>query len=203
VFSAEEENKESQQYEGVGGKGGELGRLNEIVESLPKLLNSHSEACKSMISAASKPRYPPSTTTTNEQTPDLQSAIVRDDIPTRPSAYELESSDDEAPDLMSDDSDDNTDLLSDWTEEETRELDLAPDETEEDTLSGCVFTMEDRSHKKLQEVLSTAGARAATVKGTFRGKPINILLDTGSDIVCVLSHIAPRNEWKKVHNLRV
>jgi hypothetical protein len=42
-----------------------------------------------------------------------------------------------------------------------------------------------------------------SVKGTFCGKPVNILVDTGCDIVCVLSCIAPRKEWKKVHNLSI
>ena len=55
----------------------------------------------------------------------------------------------------------------------------------------------------LPQVLSAAGERAITVKGTFQGKTINILVETGCDIVCISSRIAPRISWKKVHGLKV
>jgi hypothetical protein len=190
VFAVEEENKDQQQYDRVVGKGkSSKGKLSKIVKSLPKLLNSHSEVCKSMISTASKPNASTFTPTTNSQEPQLATKT-----------YKLESSDDEAPDLTDDDSDgDSLSNLSNWAEDEPKTADTK----DENILAGCVFTMEDGSHMKLQDVLSTAGARAATVKGNFCGKPINILLDTDSDIVCVSSRIAPRSEWKKMHGLHV
>jgi hypothetical protein len=63
--------------------------------------------------------------------------------------------------------------------------------------------MEDRSQHNLKQILRAAGSRAISVKGTFCGKPVNILVNMGYDIVCVSSRIAPRKEWKKVHNLKV
>jgi hypothetical protein len=142
-----------------------------------------------MISTASKPDASTFTPTTNLQEPQLAAKT-----------YELESSDNEVPDLTDNDSNrDNLLDLSDWAEDEPKTADTK----DEDILAGCVFTMEDGSHIKLQDVLSTVGARAATIKGNFCKKPINILLDTGSDIVCVSSRIAPRSEWKKMHGLRV
>jgi hypothetical protein len=66
----------------------------------------------------------------------------------------------------------------------------------------AAFILENGTETKLVDVLS-AGARAITVKGTFRGKKVNILVDTGCDIVCISSRIAPRSEWKKMHDLQV
>jgi hypothetical protein len=57
----------------------------------------------------------------------------------------------------------------------------------------AVFILENGIETKLVDVLST-GARAITAKGTFRGKKVNILVDTGCDIVCVSLRIAPRSE---------
>jgi hypothetical protein len=68
------------------------------------------------------------------------------------------------------------------------------DEDEETRITGTIFTLEDGTEKSLADILSAAGDRAITVKGTFRGKVINILVDTGCDIVCVSSRIAPRKE---------
>jgi hypothetical protein len=62
--------------------------------------------------------------------------------------------------------------------------------------------MENSTKREFADLFS-AGARAITVKGVFRGKSVNILVNTGCDIVCVSSRIAPRNEWKKMHGLQV
>lgn len=83
-------------------------------------------------------------------------------------------------------------------------LDNSDNDEEDESHTETVFTMEDGTQQGLAEILGTAGARAVTVKGTFHGRPINILVDTGCDIVCVSSRIAPRSKWKKVHgDLRV
>jgi hypothetical protein len=66
-----------------------------------------------------------------------------------------------------------------------------------------IFVLKDRLVHGLQNILSVAENRAITVKRTFCGKPINILVDTGCDIICISCRIALRSEWKKVHNLQV
>jgi hypothetical protein len=68
---------------------------------------------------------------------------------------------------------------------------------------GAIFTLEDRSEHDLKDILSVTGNRASSIKSTFHDKPINILVNTGCDIVCVSSRIALCNEWKKVHDLKV
>jgi hypothetical protein len=83
----------------------------------------------------------------------------------------------------------------------TLELNDSKDECE--TQVGMIFTMKDDMSRNLQDIFSVAGYRATTVKRTFYGKPVNILVDTGCDIVCVLSRITLRSEWKKVTNLKV
>ena len=180
--------------------------LHESRELLPKFLNlSRSGVCKSMISLASLS----DSEMASQETP--MPAV--NEVNSSPILYntlkieDLDSSDDEEPDLFSDDESDSEDE-DDTTSEKGEEVDAVlekPPETEEVTkeILGCIFTMEDGSQHTLKEVLSTAGSRAITAKGTFRGKPINILFDTGSDIVYVSSRIAPRSEWKKVHGLKV
>jgi hypothetical protein len=59
-----------------------------------------------------------------------------------------------------------------------------------------VFTMEDGTQRKIGDLQSVAGARAITVKDTYKGKPINILVDTGCDIVCVTTRLIPPEERK-------
>jgi hypothetical protein len=54
-----------------------------------------------------------------------------------------------------------------------------------------IFVLKDGLVYGLQDILSVVGNRAIMVKRTFRGKLINILIDTECDIVCVLSRIAP------------
>jgi hypothetical protein len=63
--------------------------------------------------------------------------------------------------------------------------------------------LEDKSVHELQDILSIAENRAITVKKTFYGKLINILVNIGCDIVCISSHITPQSKWKKVYNLQV
>jgi hypothetical protein len=41
------------------------------------------------------------------------------------------------------------------------------------------------------------------IKNTFREKEVNILVDTGCDIIYVSSRFAPRSEWKKMHDFQV
>jgi Retroviral aspartyl protease len=67
----------------------------------------------------------------------------------------------------------------------------------------AIFTLEDGSEYDLKDILSVTRNHTSSVKDTFHGKPINILVNTGCDIVCVSSHITPHNEWKKVHDLKV
>ena len=61
------------------------------------------------------------------------------------------------------------------------------------------IAIKDSTETQLMNMVNMAGKRAITVEGYFRDKPINILVDTGCDIVCVSSQLMPRNEWKKVH----
>jgi len=63
--------------------------------------------------------------------------------------------------------------------------------------------MEDGSQKKIANLRSVAGARAITVKGTFRKKQVNILVDTGCNIVCISSRLVLRSEWKMRRDLKV
>jgi hypothetical protein len=52
-----------------------------------------------------------------------------------------------------------------------------------------IFVLEDESVHDLQDILSLAGNRAIIVKRTFHGKLINILVNTGCDIIYVSSCI--------------
>jgi hypothetical protein len=67
----------------------------------------------------------------------------------------------------------------------------------------AIFTLEDGSEHDLKDILSVTENHASSIKNTFRGKPINILVNTECDIVCVSSRIALHNEWKKMHDLKV
>jgi hypothetical protein len=91
----------------------------------------------------------------------------------------------------------------DWLFESNSEKTKSDHEEDPRAHIDTLFTMEDRSQHDLKHILNAAGSRAISIKSTFCGKPVNILVDTGCDIVCVSSRIAPRKEWKKVHNLRV
>jgi hypothetical protein len=66
-----------------------------------------------------------------------------------------------------------------------------------------IFTIKDGTLHNLQDIFGVADYRAITVKGIFCGKPVNILVDMDCDIMCVLSHITLRSEWKKMTNLKV
>jgi hypothetical protein len=57
-----------------------------------------------------------------------------------------------------------------------------------------IFTMEDGLEHNLKDILNVTGNHAISVKDTFHGKPINILIDIGCDIVCVSSRIALYNK---------
>jgi Reverse transcriptase (RNA-dependent DNA polymerase)/RNase H-like domain found in reverse transcriptase/Aspartyl protease len=50
-----------------------------------------------------------------------------------------------------------------------------------------------------EQILSMARNQAISVQGMFQEKVVTILVDTGCNIMCISSHIASRNEWKKVH----
>jgi hypothetical protein len=52
-----------------------------------------------------------------------------------------------------------------------------------------IFILKDGSVHGLQDILSIVENRAITVKRMFRGKPINILVDTGCDIIYISSRI--------------
>jgi hypothetical protein len=59
---------------------------------------------------------------------------------------------------------------------------------------GTLFTMEDGSQHDLKHILNAVGSRVISVKGTFYSKSVNILVDTGCDIVCISSRITPRKK---------
>jgi hypothetical protein len=184
--------------------------LNLNKESLPKFLNSGFETTKSTISLP----VTAVTDTPGGSPPSLSKMVYSIESHTSSSANELDSSDDELPelqdesDISSDCSDSSSDSESDGSvgdkgddilfmdsEMPVKPLGEVSDLAESfdppvelDMTHGCVFTLEDGSLHTLKDIFSTAGARAITVKGKFRGKPINILFDTGSDIVCVSSH---------------
>jgi hypothetical protein len=69
----------------------------------------------------------------------------------------------------------------------------APLSPKPEPVEKAAFVLENGTETKLVDVLS-AGARAITVKSIFWGKKVNILVDTGCDIVCISSRIAPRSE---------
>jgi hypothetical protein len=81
--------------------------------------------------------------------------------------------------------------------------DLPPSTTPADHSGETIFTIENGSEHNLKNILSVAGNHAISIKSTFHDKPVNILVDTRCDIVCVSSHIALYNKWKKVHDLKV
>jgi len=56
------------------------------------------------------------------------------------------------------------------------------------------IAIKDSTETQLMNMVNMAGKQAITVEGYFRDKSINILVDTGCDIVCVSSQLMPRNE---------
>jgi hypothetical protein len=79
--------------------------------------------------------------------------------------------------------------------------DVSPSTTPGGCSGETIFTMENGSKHDLKDILSVTENHAISIKSTFHSKPINILINTRCDIVCVSSHIASHN--KKVHDLKV
>jgi hypothetical protein len=81
-----------------------------------------------------------------------------------------------------------------WLFESSSEGTESDYENDPEAHIGTLFTMEDGSKHDLKHILNTAGNRAISIKGTFCGKPVNIFVDTGCDIVCVSSRITLKKE---------
>jgi hypothetical protein len=111
------------------------------------------------------------------------------------------SSDLEIPNLVEGSEEDEDEW--NWSFESSSKRTESDHEKDPGARIGTLFMMEDGSQHNLKHILSAAGSRVISIKGTFRGKPVNILVDTGCDIVCVSSRMALKKEWKKVHNLKV
>jgi hypothetical protein len=72
--------------------------------------------------------------------------------------------------------------------------DVSPPATPDGCSGETIFTMENGSEYDLKDILSVTGNHAISVKDTFHGKPINILVDIECDIICMSSCITLHNE---------
>jgi hypothetical protein len=84
--------------------------------------------------------------------------------------------------------------LNDGSDEEIEFMYDDETETISSKKTKTMFVLKDESVHGLQDILSVVENTVITVKETFHGKPINILIDTGCDIVCISSCIASQSE---------
>jgi Zinc knuckle len=213
VFSAEESelesNKKNLSYFNVYGGKGVVGGLSEIRSVLREegQRGSHGDdllsSLKSILLPVSKPTISPlSTDGSSEMTGVLRGKGRKGshghDSLSSPKSILLVTSKSMSQPIVPETSM-KTLILYDSDEDK----DMPPPASPTGRSGEAIFTLEDGSEHDLKDILSVIGNHAISVKSTFHGKPINILVDTGCDIVCVSSCIALCNEWKKVHDLKV